>query len=78
MPNYTTLDTHKAVDCLRAGEVIAYPTEAVYGLGCDPRNESAVRHILHIKKIALKGPELWADPTNNSVFVDGHDDGHRS
>ncbi|MCB1807013.1 MAG: Sua5/YciO/YrdC/YwlC family protein, partial [Candidatus Competibacteraceae bacterium] len=24
---------------LRAGGVIAYPTEAVFGLGCDPRNE---------------------------------------
>ena len=49
MPNYTTLDTKEAVECLRAGRVIAYPTEAVFGLGCDPRNESAVRHILSIK-----------------------------
>lgn len=49
MPNYTTLDTLEAVERLRAGQVIAYPTEAVYGLGCDPRNESAVRHILSIK-----------------------------
>lgn len=35
---------------LRAGGVIAYPTEAVFGLGCDPRNESAVRRILAIKQ----------------------------
>ena len=38
-----------AADCLRTGEVIAYPTEAVYGLGCDPSNETAVRTILKLK-----------------------------
>jgi L-threonylcarbamoyladenylate synthase len=35
--------------CLRDGEVIAYPTEAVYGLGCDPADEQAVRQILALK-----------------------------
>lgn len=35
--------------CLDQGEVIAYPTEAVWGLGCDPWNEQAVRQILAIK-----------------------------
>ncbi|NND90601.1 MAG: threonylcarbamoyl-AMP synthase [Granulosicoccus sp.] len=38
-----------AVAALRAGGVIAYPTEAVFGLGCDPGNESALRRILDIK-----------------------------
>ncbi|MGB5733076.1 MAG: Sua5/YciO/YrdC/YwlC family protein [Thiohalocapsa sp.] len=32
-----------------AGAVIAYPTEAVYGLGCDPCNATVVRRILAIK-----------------------------
>ena len=32
------------------GEVLAYPTEAVYGLGCDPLNENAVRKILELKQ----------------------------
>ncbi|MDF1758212.1 MAG: L-threonylcarbamoyladenylate synthase [Legionellaceae bacterium] len=31
------------------GLVIAYPTEAVYGLGCDPFNEQAVMKILDVK-----------------------------
>ncbi len=31
------------------GEVFAYPTEAVYGLGCDPQNRFAVERILHMK-----------------------------
>lgn len=35
---------------VRAGGLIAYPTEAVYGLGCDPRNERAVRRLLALKR----------------------------
>jgi L-threonylcarbamoyladenylate synthase len=31
------------------GEVIAYPTEAVWGLGCDPHNSSAVERLLQLK-----------------------------
>ena len=34
----------------RQGQLIAYPTEAVYGLGCDPDNESAVNNLLDLKK----------------------------
>lgn len=32
------------------GLVFAYPTEAVYGLGCDPANENAVTRLLEIKQ----------------------------
>jgi len=32
------------------GGVIAYPTEAVYGLGCDPLNPNAVQRLLEIKQ----------------------------
>lgn len=38
-----------AVTALRAGGVIAYPTEYCFGLGCDPRNEAAVSRLLKIK-----------------------------
>lgn len=31
------------------GGLVAYPTEAVYGLGCDPRNGTAVRRLLALK-----------------------------
>ncbi|MDF0535374.1 threonylcarbamoyl-AMP synthase [Shewanella yunxiaonensis] len=37
-------------EILLGGGVIAYPTEAVYGLGCDPDNEAAVQRILEIKQ----------------------------
>ena len=38
------------VDALRRGGVVAYPTEAVWGLGCDPFNEQAVLRLLAIKQ----------------------------
>ncbi|MBA2779367.1 L-threonylcarbamoyladenylate synthase [Billgrantia kenyensis] len=39
-----------AVAALRAGGVIAYPTEGVWGLGCDPDNDEAVAHLLRLKQ----------------------------
>lgn len=42
-------DISAALKALDAGGVIAYPTEAVYGLGCDPGNSVALRRILDIK-----------------------------
>ena len=40
----------QAVIVLQRGGVIAYPTEAVYGLGCDPKNVSAIKKILELKQ----------------------------
>lgn len=39
-----------ALRALRRGGVIAYPTEAVWGLGCDPFNLSAVETVLALKQ----------------------------
>jgi L-threonylcarbamoyladenylate synthase len=39
-----------AVKVLKEGGVIAYPTESCFGLGCDPRDHSAIRRILRIKR----------------------------
>jgi L-threonylcarbamoyladenylate synthase len=43
-------DYDYAINCLRAGGIIAYPTEGVYGLGCDPFNETAVNRVLSLKQ----------------------------
>jgi len=40
----------RAAEVIRAGGVVAYPTEACFGLGCDPRNRAALRRILRIKR----------------------------
>ncbi|MCG8394867.1 MAG: threonylcarbamoyl-AMP synthase [Pseudomonadales bacterium] len=39
-----------AAQIIQAGGVVAYPTESVYGLGCDPFNEEAVMRLLAIKQ----------------------------
>lgn len=44
------LKISQAATALSEGEVIAYPTEAVWGLGCDPFNRTAVHKILALKK----------------------------
>ncbi len=38
---------------VKAGGIIAYPTEAVYGLGCDPRDDAAVLRLLALKQRPL-------------------------
>jgi L-threonylcarbamoyladenylate synthase len=38
-----------AVDVLRSGGVLAFPTETVYGLGCDAENPEAVRRVAALK-----------------------------
>ncbi len=40
----------RAAWMVRRGGVIAYPTEGVYGLGCDPLNAKAVRRLLAMKR----------------------------
>jgi len=38
------------IDVFHQGGIIAYPTEAVFGLGCDPDNQQAIKKILTLKK----------------------------
>lgn len=44
------IDIAWAVRIVRLGGVVAYPTEACFGLGCDPENRSALKRILDIKR----------------------------
>jgi L-threonylcarbamoyladenylate synthase len=39
----------KAVDALKAGKVILYPTDTIWGIGCDATNAAAVQRIYDIK-----------------------------
>lgn len=50
-----------AARLLRGGGIVAYPTEGVYGLGCDPLNPLAVQRVLQLKgRSARKGLILIA------------------
>ena len=44
------LNLNDAVGAIREGKIIAYPTEAVYGLGCDPFNHDAVNTLIKLKQ----------------------------
>src|ERR1035437_10017283 len=43
-------DIAKAVEILRSGGIILYPTDTIWGIGCDATNTTAVKHIYEIKK----------------------------
>lgn len=46
----SSLRLRLAVQALQRGELIAYPTEGVWGLGCDPANSDAVFRLLLLKQ----------------------------
>lgn len=48
-PQFQPFRIHQAVKALAAGGVVACPTEAVWGLSCDPFNEAAVHRLLELK-----------------------------
>jgi L-threonylcarbamoyladenylate synthase len=53
----------KALETLRSGGLIAYPTDTVYGLGADATNEDAVRKVFRVKSrpLTMALPILLAD-----------------
>ncbi len=72
-------DIQAAVDTLRKGGVIVYPTDTVWGIGCDATDSAAVRKIFEIKRradskalITLLGSvselERWIDDVPEVAF----------
>ena len=43
-------DIKNAVECMRKGGVILYPTDTVWGIGCDATNPEAVAKVYQIKQ----------------------------
>ena len=52
----------RAVDALSAGEVIGYPTDTVYGLGCDIANKKAADRLYQIKGMDRSQPLAFICP----------------
>ena len=44
------MNREQIAKALRQNQVVAYPTEAVFGLGCNPQSESAVKKLLDLKQ----------------------------
>ncbi len=70
----------KIVEILRDGGVIIYPTDTIYGIGCDITKSKAVERVARIKKINPEKTALsfifsdlshisdYCKPLNNSIF----------
>lgn len=52
MENNFEREVEKALEILREGGVILYPTDTIWGLGCDATNEEAIAKIYQIKQRA--------------------------
>ena len=66
----SSLQVQSAVSALRRGGVIACPTEAVWGLSCDPADEDAVAHLLLLKgRSVAKGLILVAANEGQIEFL---------
>lgn len=57
----------QAVDALRKGQVIAYPTDTVYGLGCDITQKKAVEHIYRLKGMKKDQPLAFVCPDLSDI-----------
>jgi tRNA threonylcarbamoyl adenosine modification protein (Sua5/YciO/YrdC/YwlC family) len=70
--NISPREIQKAVNVLKKGGLIIYPTDTVYGLGCDITNTKALQRIARIKGIKLDKANLsfiCKDLSNLSDYV---------
>lgn len=57
----------RAVEALQAGEVIAYPTDTVYGLGCDISSKKAIDKLYQIKGMDRSQPLAFICPDLSEI-----------
>ena len=63
----------KAARAIRQGKVVLYPTDTLYGLGCDPSNEEALRRLFAIKgRSETKGVLLLVQDYSYAEAVSDH------
>ena len=70
----------KVIEVLKSGGIVIYPTDTVYGMGCDIHNRKAVEKIAKLKGIKLEKAKFsiicnnlsqlsdYTRPINNTVF----------
>jgi len=56
--NPNSKEIKKVVDCLKNGGVIIYPTDTVYGMGCDVNNKKAMERVCRIKGLDINKHNL--------------------
>jgi L-threonylcarbamoyladenylate synthase len=66
-----TEEAERAARLLRAGELVAFPTETVYGLGADARNGRAVAAVFEAKGWPHFNPLICHLPDAEAAFAEG-------
>lgn len=69
------MNIQQIVKQLKQNQVVAYPTEAVFGLGCNPNNESAVQKLLQLKQRPVEKGLILVAPHLDFLlpFIDSKD-----
>lgn len=62
-------EIQKAVEKLRAGHLVAFPTETVYGLGADATNEEAIKRVYEVKGRPKNHPLILHISSINRIDV---------
>ena len=66
-------EVEKALSTLKAGGLILYPTDTIWGIGCDATNEEAVQKVMALKgRSASKSLIVLLDNENKlaEIFID--------
>ncbi len=63
------MDVSRAVDAVRDGELVVYPTETVYGLGADALDGDAVERVFEVKGRSREKPISLAVPTVEAALA---------
>ena len=68
------IDIQQCIETLRKGGIILYPTDTVWGIGCDANNSEAIEKIYELKKrssskalIILVGSEIMLERTVKDI-----------
>lgn len=70
--NPNSKDIKRVVDVLRRGGLVIYPTDTVYGLGCDITNTAALEKVAQLKGVKLEKAQfsfICEDLSNLSDYV---------
>lgn len=70
--NPQSRNIQQAIDVLRDGGLLIYPTDTVYGLGCDLFNKKAVERIYHIKGFKKKSRLSFICPDLKNIAKYAH------
>src|SRR3989442_8387032 len=67
-PKSTPVEITRAAQILRAGGLVAFPTETVYGLGADAWNPAAVKKLYGVKRRPADHPVIVHFATAEQAF----------